>query len=98
MLEWPLDLLAEESFLHQVIDPMLGGPLTELEPKFEKRQLNTASGHLDWKLWFGKVLVPTVYSKVKWAKRKLHPKELLTVGPTSSLHYDYLAFIVLTYH
>jgi hypothetical protein len=33
---------------------------------------------LDWKTRFGKVLVPTVYSKVHWARRRLHPKELLS--------------------
>jgi hypothetical protein len=61
-----------------VIDPTLGGPLSKKEPEFEKRGLNTASGQLDWKLRFGKVLVPTVYSKVNWARRRLHPKELLS--------------------
>lgn len=49
-----------------------------MEPEFEKRELNTASRNLDWNLRFRKVLVlPTVYSKVKWARWKLHPKELL---------------------
>jgi hypothetical protein len=60
-----------------VIDPTLGGALSELAPEFEERALNTASGHLDWKRRFDKVLVPTVYSKTKWARRRLHPKEIL---------------------
>lgn len=77
-LLWPQDLLAVESFLHQVIDPRLGGPVSELAPEFEERHLNTASGHLDWKRRFDEVLVPTVYSKVQWAKCKLHSKELLS--------------------
>jgi hypothetical protein len=67
-----------ESFLQQVIDPTLGGPVTELALDLKERQLNTASGHLDWKHRFDKVVVPTVYSKVNWAKRRLHFKELLS--------------------
>jgi hypothetical protein len=53
--------------------------LSANEPEFENRELNTASGLLDWKKRFDRVLLPTVwYSKVKWAKRRLHPKELLS--------------------
>jgi hypothetical protein len=66
-LEWPSDPLAVSSYLHQVIDPTLGGVLSEQEPEHEERALNTASGLLDWKDRFEKVLVPTVYSKHKWA-------------------------------
>jgi hypothetical protein len=78
VLEWPQDPLAVQSFIHQVINPTVGRPLTELEPEFEKRELNTASCQLDWKHQFDKVLVPTVYSKVKMARCKLHPKDLLS--------------------
>jgi hypothetical protein len=77
-LVWPVNPLAVTSFLHQVVDPTIGGPLSKLEPEYERRELNTASGHLNWKQRFGKVLVPTVYSKEKWATRRLHPKELLS--------------------
>ncbi len=49
-LDWPRDPLAVQSFLNQVVDPTLGGPLTEKEPEYELRELNPASGQLDWKL------------------------------------------------
>ena len=77
-LLWPSDPLAVSSYLRQVIDPTLGGPLEETRPDLEHRDLNTASGLLDWNKRFDKVLVPTVYSKEKWARRKLHAKELLS--------------------
>jgi hypothetical protein len=39
--------------------------------------LNTAAGLLDWKTRTTvKVIVPTVYSKVKWARRRLCESEL----------------------
>jgi hypothetical protein len=60
------------------VDPTLGGSLLEHKPKFQNRALNTVSGNLDWKTQFDRVLVPTVYSKVKWVRRKLHPMELLS--------------------
>jgi hypothetical protein len=67
-LVWPIDLLTVSSFLNQVVDPTLGGPLSEHKPEFKNRELNTASGLLDWKKWFDRVLLPMVYSKVQWAK------------------------------
>jgi hypothetical protein len=67
-LDWPTDPLAVESFLHQVIDPTLGGPLLDVELDFENRALRTASRHLDWNRQFDKVLVPMVYWKFKWAR------------------------------
>jgi hypothetical protein len=74
-----------ESFLHQAVNPILGGPLSDVEPDFENRALNNASRHLDWKRRFDKVLVPTVYSKFKWARQKLHPKEVLSAVPVDGV-------------
>jgi hypothetical protein len=66
ILEWPSDPLAVLSYLHQVIDPTLGGSLAKLNVR------RGGSGLLEWKQQFGKVLVPTVDSKHKWEWQKLH--------------------------
>jgi hypothetical protein len=63
--------------LHQVVDPTLGGRMCEIPVEKDGAINSTAKGLLDWKsrrtAW---VTVPTVYSKDRWAVRRLAPQEL----------------------
>lgn len=68
--------------LKQVIDPTNGGRTVEapLSSGSESgSDLNTANGLLDWARRFGRVIVPTVYSKAMWANRRLTDVELADV-------------------
>jgi hypothetical protein len=62
--------------LRQVVDSTLGGKMC-VRPEEKGDMINTAMGLLDSKkkrtAW---VTVPTVYSKDKWAVRRLNPREL----------------------
>lgn len=62
--------------LRQVVDPTVGGRTCLPVKESVRRKENTALGLLDWKDRFGYVSVPTVYSKDRWARRKLKAKEL----------------------
>jgi hypothetical protein len=66
--------------LRQIVDPTKGGHMCD-EPDEEGDLSNTAKGLLDWKgRLTASVIVPTVYSKVKWAKRRLSLEELGHAG------------------
>jgi hypothetical protein len=56
------------------VDPTVSG--RQVDPPFDTRVLQAAGGLLDWKSRTEEVVVPTVYSKSKWVRRKLIPKEL----------------------
>eukprot|EP00978_Attheya_sp_CCMP212_P046179 scaffold377919_cov55-Attheya_sp.AAC.1 len=60
--------------LHRVIDPMVLGQ--QVDPPFDRTGLQVAGGLLDWKRRSEEVVVSTVFSKSKWVKRRLVPKEL----------------------
>eukprot|EP00978_Attheya_sp_CCMP212_P008743 scaffold20529_cov53-Attheya_sp.AAC.4 len=60
--------------LHRVIDPTVSG--RQVDPPFDRTELQVAGGLLDWKRRSEEVVVPTVFSKSKWVKRRLLPKEL----------------------
>ena len=76
--EWIIPSAGVRTTLSRVIDPTKGGravdPPGEAENSTEAR--NTAKGLLGWKRRFGQVCVPTVYSKEKWAVRRLYDVEL----------------------
>ena len=62
--------------LRQIVDPTLGGRMI-VPPGEADVTLNTAKGLLDWKeRRSAKVKLPTVYSKNKWAERRLGPQEI----------------------
>ena len=75
--EWRLLGMGIQSSLRQVVDPINGGRTVEA-PR-EHGIPNTAGGLLQWGRRFGKVIVPTVYSKVMWAERRLTDIELADV-------------------
>jgi hypothetical protein len=68
--------IAALATLRQVVGSTVGGRMCD-PPDESKGELNTAGGLVDWKMrrscW---VAVPTVYSKEKWAPRKLTDVEL----------------------
>ena len=65
--------------LAQIIDTTIGGKKFCLDSDVKMGQLNTYRGLLKWNNRFGKVLVPTVYSKDQWVQRYLEDKELATL-------------------
>jgi hypothetical protein len=75
-LRWKQRADGFSNTLRQVVDPTLGGRMCEILVD-EDDGINTAKGLLDWKsrrtVW---VTVPTVYSKDRWAVRRLAPQEL----------------------
>eukprot|EP00978_Attheya_sp_CCMP212_P038956 scaffold198227_cov75-Attheya_sp.AAC.3 len=68
--------------LHRVIDPTVSG--RQVDPPFDLTELQVAGGLLDWKRRSEEVVVPTVFSKSKWVKRRLIPKELGSALDTPS--------------
>ena len=74
---WQLGTTGIRTTLRQVVDPTNGGRnvMAPCKPNLP----NTAGGLLQWNRRFGKVTVPTVYSKVSWAERKLTDVELADV-------------------
>ncbi|KAI2508968.1 hypothetical protein MHU86_5463 [Fragilaria crotonensis] len=78
---WCIPATGVRATLSRVVDPTKGGravdPPVATTGSVEAR--NTARGLLEWKKRFDKVCVPTVYSKDKWAVRKLSDTELVDV-------------------
>lgn len=62
--------------LMQVVDSTVGGRQAMKVSECSKDKVNTALGLLDWNNWYRILVVPTVYSKEKWVKRKLLDTEL----------------------
>eukprot|EP00978_Attheya_sp_CCMP212_P029827 scaffold107351_cov30-Attheya_sp.AAC.1 len=60
--------------LHRVIYPTVSGRQVDLP--FDRAELQVAGRLLDWKRRSEEVVVPTSFSKSKWVKRRLLPKEL----------------------
>lgn len=75
-LFWKPDSAVVSNVLRQVVDPTVGGCHTFPIRKGAPDTLNTAEGLLDWSRRYDLVKVPTVYSKTKWASRRLNSKEL----------------------
>jgi hypothetical protein len=75
-MQWKPSLDGFANTLQQVADPSFGGRMCD-PPDEMKQGEKTAAGLVDWKTrrscW---VTVPTVYSKDKWATRKLTCVEL----------------------
>jgi hypothetical protein len=79
---WRLVATGIRATLRQVIDPTKGGRTVQIPAgpgNTEVEMLNTAGGLLQWTKRFGKVIVPTVYSKELWAERRLTVVELADV-------------------
>lgn len=75
--KWSLVAAGIRTTLRQVVDPTNGGRTVAAPTEFGLT--NTADGLLQWNRRFGKMIVPTVYSKVMWAERRLTDIELADV-------------------
>jgi hypothetical protein len=65
--------------LGHVVDVTIGTGRKVAIPSLDEPTLGTARGLVEWKDRFLPVLVPSVYSKTEWVRRKLVPKELSAV-------------------
>jgi hypothetical protein len=80
--EWQLTLKGIKTTLCQAVDPTNGGrtvKVPEVEGNSPDELGNTGKGLLQWHRRFGKVIVPTVYSKDMWAERRLTDFEMADV-------------------
>ena len=79
--EWTIPASGVRATLSRVVDPTKGGKSVDppVVGKGSVEALNTALGLLQWKRRFDRVCVPTVYSKDKWALRRLSDVELADV-------------------
>jgi hypothetical protein len=71
--DWSTKMPAVKNNLRQAIDPTSGGRKAAIDLSGD---LNTAGGLVDWGRRFEQMTVPTVYSKLHWAKRRLGVKEM----------------------
>jgi hypothetical protein len=65
-----------ENTLRQIIDPTKGGYMCD-EPREGEPTMDTAKGLLNWQTRLtATIILPTVYSRERWARRRLSLKEL----------------------
>jgi hypothetical protein len=74
-----LEMVSVLTNLSHVTDVTMGNGKKVAIPSLEEPTLGTARGLIDWKNRFMPVLVPSVYSKTEWVRRRLVPKEFSAV-------------------
>jgi hypothetical protein len=77
-----LEMVDVPTNLSHVNDVTIGKGRKVTIPSSEEPTLGTARGLVDWKNRFLPVLVPSVYSKTEWMRRRLVPKGLSAILDT----------------